>query len=112
MERREFLRRSTLIAAGVVAADQLEILDRLGWTRTLFSGWSENVLVFDQSIIASVLASQQPRTEMSSWNKPKFMTPAPVAIEMEYAEYRRRYGLHDHTLAFRKDGSWLTQEPS
>lgn len=29
MNRRDFLRRSTLIAAGVVAADQIELLERL-----------------------------------------------------------------------------------
>jgi len=34
--RRDFLRKATLIASGIVAADQLEILDRIGWTRTLF----------------------------------------------------------------------------
>lgn len=38
MNRREFLRRAALIAAGAVAADQLELLDRLGWTRSLFPG--------------------------------------------------------------------------
>lgn len=36
MNRRDFLRRASLIAAGVVAADQIELLDRLGWTRKIF----------------------------------------------------------------------------
>lgn len=39
MNRRDFLRRAALVAAGAVAADQLELLDRLGWVRRLFSGW-------------------------------------------------------------------------
>ena len=40
ISRRDFLRRSALLAAGVVAADQMELLDRLGWTRTLFPGFT------------------------------------------------------------------------
>ena len=36
MDRRKFLRNASLIAAGVVAADQLEILERLTWKRRLF----------------------------------------------------------------------------
>lgn len=40
MDRRQFFRRSALIAAGVVAADQLELLEKLTWKRTLFPGWS------------------------------------------------------------------------
>lgn len=39
LSRREFLRRSALIAAGAVAADQLELLDRLGWVRRFFPAW-------------------------------------------------------------------------
>lgn len=38
MNRRKFLRNSALIAAGIVAADQLEILDRLTWKRKFFPG--------------------------------------------------------------------------
>ena len=34
--RREWLRRAALLASGAVAADQLDLLDRLGWTRTMF----------------------------------------------------------------------------
>lgn len=37
MNRREFLRRSAIIAAGVIAADQLELLERLS-PRRLFPG--------------------------------------------------------------------------
>lgn len=36
MDRRAFLRNSALITSGVVAADQLELLDRLGWVRRFF----------------------------------------------------------------------------
>lgn len=36
MDRREWLKRAALIATGTVAADQLELLDRLGWVRRLF----------------------------------------------------------------------------
>jgi hypothetical protein len=39
MDRRRFFRNSAILAAGLVAADQLELLDRLGWERKLFSGW-------------------------------------------------------------------------
>lgn len=38
MNRREWLRGATQISAGVVAADQLELLDRLGWKRRFFAG--------------------------------------------------------------------------
>lgn len=40
MNRRDLLRRASLLAAGAVAADQLELIERLGWTRRLFPGWS------------------------------------------------------------------------
>lgn len=40
MHRRDFLRRASLLAAGVVAADQLDLVERLGWRRRFFSGWS------------------------------------------------------------------------
>lgn len=43
MQRREFLRRVGLIAAGAVAADQLDVLDRLGWKRRFFPSASLNV---------------------------------------------------------------------
>ena len=38
MDRREWLRSAALIAAGVVAADQLELVERLGWKRRFFPG--------------------------------------------------------------------------
>lgn len=38
MDRRAFLRGASLIAAGV-AVDQLELVERLGWTRRFFPGW-------------------------------------------------------------------------
>lgn len=41
MDRRDFFRRSAVLAAGVVAADQLELVERLGWKRRFFAGWSE-----------------------------------------------------------------------
>jgi hypothetical protein len=40
MNRRDFLRRASLVAAGAVAADQLDLIERLGWRRKLFPGWS------------------------------------------------------------------------
>ncbi len=43
MDRRAFLRASALVAAGVIAADQLEILDRLA-PRSLFAGWDKPVI--------------------------------------------------------------------
>lgn len=37
MNRRDFLQRATIVASGAVAADQLELLDRLGWVRRFFT---------------------------------------------------------------------------
>jgi hypothetical protein len=42
MDRRQFLKRAALIAAGAVAADQLELFDRLGWKRKFFPGFSSS----------------------------------------------------------------------
>lgn len=39
MQRREFLKRCALIAAGVVAADQIDLLEMLA-PRRLFTGWT------------------------------------------------------------------------
>lgn len=36
MNRRDFLRRASLVASGAIAADQFELLDRLGWVPRLF----------------------------------------------------------------------------
>ena len=36
MDRREFLKRAALIATGAIAADQLELLERLGHVRKFF----------------------------------------------------------------------------
>ena len=38
MNRREWLRGAALISAGVVAADQLDLVERLGWKRRFFAG--------------------------------------------------------------------------
>lgn len=38
MNRRDFFRRSALLSAGIVAANQLELIDRLTWKRSLFPG--------------------------------------------------------------------------
>jgi hypothetical protein len=40
------LRRASGYKTGAVAADQLEILDRLGWVRSLFAGWGTRPVVF------------------------------------------------------------------
>lgn len=45
MNRRDFLRRASMIAAGAVAADQLELLDRLGWVRRFFPGFGSGAVV-------------------------------------------------------------------
>lgn len=37
MDRRAFLRRAAIASSGIVAADQLELLDRLGWVRRFFN---------------------------------------------------------------------------
>jgi hypothetical protein len=36
VNRRHFLRNAALVATGAIAADQLDILERLGWTRRMF----------------------------------------------------------------------------
>jgi hypothetical protein len=36
MNRREWFKKAAILATGAVAANQLELLDRLGWKRTLF----------------------------------------------------------------------------
>jgi hypothetical protein len=43
MDRRDFLRRASLVAAGLVAADQLELLERLMFKRRLWPGHSFTV---------------------------------------------------------------------
>src|SRR4051812_47025301 len=47
MNRREFLRNAAIIAGGIVAADQMELLERLAPRRLLFPGadfgtWTTN----------------------------------------------------------------------
>ena len=44
MNRRDWLRGAALLTAGVVAADQLELVERLGWKRRFFAGadWNQN----------------------------------------------------------------------
>lgn len=51
MNRRDFLRRSSLIAAGVVAADQLEILERVG--RRVFPGFGAGVRTLSPGITSA-----------------------------------------------------------
>lgn len=43
MNRREFLRRAALVAAGVVAADQLELLERLAHRKVFALGAPESI---------------------------------------------------------------------
>lgn len=40
MDRRRFLRNASLIAAGLIAADQLALIEHLEPRRLLFPGWS------------------------------------------------------------------------
>lgn len=47
MNRRDFLRRSAVVAGGLIGADQLEILERIGWRRTLFPGVSFGPRFYD-----------------------------------------------------------------
>lgn len=39
MNRRDFLRRASFAASGIVAADQFELLDRMGWVRRFFASF-------------------------------------------------------------------------
>lgn len=55
MNRREWLRNATLIAAGAVALDQLEVLERLAPRRLYFAGWRapwHGLVTVDRSIKA------------------------------------------------------------
>jgi len=48
MNRRDFLRRSAVVATGAVAADQLEILEKLGgWARKFFPGFGSGRDAFE-----------------------------------------------------------------
>lgn len=40
IDRRTFLRRAAVLTTGVVAADQLDLIERLGWRRRFFAGTS------------------------------------------------------------------------
>lgn len=50
MNRRAFFRNAALIAAGAVAADQLELIDRLGWKRKLFSAWGAMPVLYGDGV--------------------------------------------------------------
>lgn len=39
MNRRTFLRRASLVAAGAIAVDQLDLVERIGWVRKTFPAW-------------------------------------------------------------------------
>jgi hypothetical protein len=47
MNRRDFLKRLGLVTAGIVAADQLEVIERLGWKRRFFPGFTEPSKVYE-----------------------------------------------------------------
>lgn len=49
ISRRDFLRRSSLIAAAVVAADQLELLERLSSHRVFTTGGYEPVMTLQSA---------------------------------------------------------------
>ncbi len=80
MDRRLFLRNSALIAAGAVALDQLEILDRLNWKRTLHPGadirpvWVKGKARYDSSRGVFLLDSHS-----RIWTaQTQFVIPSPV----------------------------------
>jgi hypothetical protein len=75
VNRREFLRRAAVVAAGSVAVDQLELLDRLGWKRTLFAS-----------------APLQPRTFQVGWQHTFEIVDAPKSVIVE-----QPYGIVTHT---------------
>lgn len=73
MNRRDFLQRAGLIAAGAVAADQLDLLDRLGWRRRFFPGWSRSA--FDGAQDTTWLSFEAvPRPlEAGYWNRTAYV---------------------------------------
>jgi hypothetical protein len=55
MDRRAFLRRSAVVAGGVVAADQVELLEKLGgWVRRFFPSAAVAPSPFGQSTLEYV----------------------------------------------------------
>lgn len=63
MNRREWLRNATLLAAGVIAADQLELLDRLA-PRSLFAAWGSPPKLWGDGIHDDTAALQWRITDM------------------------------------------------
>lgn len=63
MQRREFMRRCALIAAGVVAADQLDILE-MSAPRRLFAGAD-----FERRLPLTITHERGPSTIAEAWRK-------------------------------------------
>jgi hypothetical protein len=59
MNRRDFLKRLGLVTAGVVAADQLEIIERLGWKRRFFPGFTPAPKFVHKSFALGFTISQE-----------------------------------------------------
>ena len=102
MDRRQFLQRSAILAAGAIAADQLELIERLGWRRTIFpAGAGTRVFILGPYGAAASVAVH-PLLHRTSFT-------VPVSSILDLREYRRRYGLQGHPLAFDGAGQWIEQ---
>ena len=54
--RRDFLGRAAALVALGVAADQIELIERLMWRRTAFAGWSAPTLAYKLQLLNSFFA--------------------------------------------------------
>lgn len=107
IDRREFLRRSGLIAAGVVAADQLELLERLMHKKVFTTGGYDPLYYYfsfdvESKPLVSTYTLPSGREVTAYWRN-----PCPVVVPIRRSEYIRRFGLEGHTLAFDSEGKWL-----
>lgn len=99
MNRRDFLRRSALIAAGVVAADQLELLERLAHRR-VFAGWSPTLYeridfpLCESSTHYTPAIHRKPVVSLYEGRKWKRIPPGRV-VEMGDGRYRVSLDTHE-----------------
>lgn len=108
IDRRTFLRRSAILASGLVAADQIELLERLTHRKVFTTGgYDPMVYYFDlnrttDAIEGKILEYPAGKKAVIYWKN-----PAPLTVEIPMSEYRRRFGLQGHHLAFDSEGRWL-----
>jgi hypothetical protein len=83
MDRRSFLRAAGLVAAGVVAGDQLELLERLTHRRRFFPGWSPMPTLYGDGIhddSAALQALVDGREVYSVYDAQIIRAPSPCCL--------------------------------